>query len=84
MSQAFTEDEIADFLAQLDGWRRTLSTRQQRILDALLEAAAGEGAAGIEPDVEGFQWRPEHAGQPWLVEPRRVARVLRRAAEPDS
>lgn len=77
MPQRFTEAEIADFLAQLDGFRRTLGGRQRQILDTLLEAAAvGEGDVSIDPDVEGFAWRPE---QPWPVEPRRVARTIRRA-----
>ena len=76
MAQAFTEDEIADFLAQLDRFRRTLPARQQRILDTLMEAAAMDGGEpGIDPEVEAFAWRPE---QPWPVEPRRVARAIRR------
>lgn len=76
MAQTFTEAEIADFLAQLDGFRRTLGSRQQRILDTLLEAAAvGGHEPGIDPDVEGFTWQPE---RPWTVEPRRVVRAIRR------
>lgn len=79
MSQRFSEAEIADFLAQLDGWRRTLGARQQRILDALLEAAAtGEMDAGIDPDVEGFSWQQSRETSTTMVEPKRIARVLRR------
>jgi hypothetical protein len=79
MAQPFSEAEIADFLAQLDGFRGTLSSRQRLILDALLEAAAvGDRDVGIDPDVEGFAWRPQ---QEWPVEPKRVARVIQRTAD---
>ncbi len=79
MAQQFSEAEIADFLAQLDGFRRSLGSRQQRILDALLEAAAtGELEAGIDPDVEGFVWQQERPVTGYGVEPKRIARVLRR------
>lgn len=79
MAQPFSEAEIADFLAQLDSFRSTLSSRQQRILDALLEAAAvSDRDVSIDPDVEGFVWRPQ---QQWPVEPKRVARTIQRMAE---
>ncbi|MBI2761359.1 MAG: hypothetical protein HYX51_08045 [Chloroflexi bacterium] len=79
MSQQFTEAEIADFLAQLDQFRRTLDGRQQRILDTLLEAAAGTGPmAEVETEVEAYVYRTE---QPWSVEPRRIARAIRRRSE---
>jgi hypothetical protein len=77
MSQQFTEAEIADFLAQLDQFRRTLDGRQQRILDTLLEAAAGP-MSEVDSEVEAYVYRTE---QPWSVEPRRVARAIRRRSE---
>ena len=77
MPATFNEAEIADFLAHLDGFRRTLNGRQQQILDTLLEAAAsGPGFVTEDGDVEGFALRPD--GQPELSpETRRVGRVLR-------
>lgn len=78
MPQRFTEEEIADFLAQVDGFRRTLAPRQQHILDTLLEAAAGGATGGgFEADVEGFAWQPE---QQWSVDPKRVVLAVRQAA----
>jgi hypothetical protein len=79
MPQPYTEAEITDFLAQLDGFRSTLSPRQQRILDELLRSIAlGDGEAGIDPDLEGFQWRPK---QEWSVDPKRIARAIQKSAQ---
>jgi hypothetical protein len=79
MPQRFTEAEIADFLAQLDQFRGSLSGRQQHILDTLMEAAAGGmGAVQDDSEVEGFVYRTE---QTWPVEPRRIARVIRVRSE---
>jgi len=79
MAQAFTESEIADFLAQLDYFRTTLSPRQQRILDTLLESAAGANLDATS-EVEGFV---HHVEREWPEEKRRIARVLRNAAQRD-
>ena len=79
MAQPYTESEITDFLDQLDVFRSTLSARQQRILDELLSSVAmGIGDAGVDPDREGFQWRPK---QEWSVDPKRIARVIQKSTE---
>ena len=78
MAEPFTEDEITAFLAQLDAFRRTLSARQQHLLDILLEAAAVTGReGGIDPDVEGFIWRPPRTRP---LESRRVVHAVHYAA----
>lgn len=79
MAQAFTEDEITDFLAQLDSFRAGLAPRQQRILDSLMEAAAGADLDG-RSEVEGFV---HHVERDLSVERRKIAQVLRRASVRD-
>lgn len=47
-----TKEEVTEFLASLRGYRETLPEGQQRLLDAMIDAALGEKAE--EPEVQSY------------------------------